>query len=175
MFIDEIDNLFNRTSVAAEMLELLKIPKYPNSNLILIGASNTIDLIVKLNKEYKVSNEIRNVVFQPYTYDEIFSILKDRIYNTEGLQDKGKSFEEMAIRFCAKKIYSLKGGDIRYVLEIVKKVYSQASQAAEPEAKKELTHVPAEEEDTKDTLDLQNLASCPKITLKDMMKVFSIF
>jgi len=175
MFIDEIDNLFNRPSVAGEMLELLKMPKYPNSNLILMGASNTIDLIVQLNQEYKVSNEIKNIVFQPYTYDEIFSILKDRIYKTQGLEDKGKVFEEMAIRFCAKKIYALKGGDIRYVLEVVKKVYIQASQSLDKEGRRELRDVPAEEEDTKDTLDLQSTNSLPKITLQDMMKVlFSV-
>jgi len=154
IFIDEIDNLFTRPGSAGDMLELLKIPKYPNSNIILIGASNTIDLIVKFNQEYKISAEIKNIVFEPYTYDEIFSILKDRIYNTHGLEDEGKAFEEMAVRFCAKKIYSLKGGDIRYVFEVVRKVYSQASHQ-EPVVSEDGTVVDS------------------KITLNDMLKVFN--
>lgn len=151
IFIDEIDNLFSRPGSAGEMLELLKVPKYPNSNIVLIGASNTIDLIVKLNQEYKISAEIKNIVFQPYTYDEIFAILKDRIYNTEGLEEKGSAFEEMAVRFCAKKIYSLKGGDIRYVFEVIRQVYSQASHQEKV----------VNEDGTVDN----------KITLNDMLKV----
>jgi Cdc6-like AAA superfamily ATPase len=113
--------------------------------LILIGASNTIDLIEQLNQQYKISSSIKNIVFEPYTYDEIFSILKERVYNTSGFEKQGQIFDEFGLKFCAKKIYSLKGGDIRCVLDIVKKVYVDKSEAS--------------------------LSNADKIALDDMLKV----
>lgn len=180
VFVDEIDNLFNRHSVAGEMLELLKLPKYQGSNFMLIGASNTIDLIVNLNQEYKISAEIKNVVFQPYSNDEIFSILKNRLYNTQGLEDKGKAFDETAVRFCAKKIYSLKGGDIRYVFEVIKKVYHEKIQNAPEKEVEEKEPATPETPETKDGDDdkeeeeikeNKEVKADTKISLSDMLKV----
>lgn len=172
VFVDEIDNLFNRHSVAGEMLELLKLPKYQNSNFILIGASNTIDLILNLNQEYKISAEIKNVVFQPYSNDEIFSILKNRLYKTEGLEDEGKTFDETAVRFCAKKIYSLKGGDIRYVFEVIKKVYHEKIQNAPEKAEEKEPKTPeTNDEDKEEGKEDKEVKEQPKINLSDMLKV----
>lgn len=136
---------------ATEALDLFKLPKYPGSSLILIGASNTIDLIVKLNEQYKISSDIKNIVFQPYTYDEIFSILKDRVYSTEGYEKHGQIFDEFGLNYCARKIYQIKGGDIRCVLDIVKKAYVEKANSSSMETKSE------------------------KIEFDDMVKVFDEF
>lgn len=105
-----------------EIFEMFKLPKYSGSKLFLFGASNTIDLLIKLNQQYKLSMEMKNIVFQPYNFDEILNILKGRISNDKFVSTSAL-FDEFGLKYCAKKISALKGGDIRCALDVVKKVY----------------------------------------------------
>jgi Cdc6-like AAA superfamily ATPase len=99
--------------------------------MMIIGASNTIDLILNLNNQYKVCPDIKNLVFEPYDFEQVFAILKERVYDTFGSDGPGHIFEEDALRFCAKKIHSLRGGDIRSVLDVMRKVYVEKTAAIE--------------------------------------------
>ena len=65
---------------------------------------------------------MKNIVFHPYNFDEILNIIKGRIHD-ERFASNSALFDEFGLKYCAKKILSLKGGDIRCALDIVKKVY----------------------------------------------------
>ena len=123
VFVDEVDNLFEKQNNISEMLEIFKFAKMKSSNLIFIGVSNTIDLIIKLNEKYKLATNIQNIVFQPYKWNQIFEILITRLKKSISNEKINEIFDEFGLKYCAKKIQSIKGGDIRCVLDIIKKSF----------------------------------------------------
>ena len=66
LFIDELDNLFNQTlfKVNEDLFEIFNLTEYPNSRMVTIGISNSIDLIVKLSQKKKIPlPKMKHIVF----------------------------------------------------------------------------------------------------------------
>ena len=78
LLIDEFDGVFKKES--AEILDIFKLFSNPVHNLSMIGTSNTMEIINSLTTKYKLTvPEVANIVFKPYSPDEIRSIIKQRI------------------------------------------------------------------------------------------------
>jgi Cdc6-like AAA superfamily ATPase len=79
IYIEEIEILFKTApDIISEDFLLLFSKK--NINLILIGISNTIDTLQKYSSKFSFKiNDIENVVFQPYTCENIIMIMKDKL------------------------------------------------------------------------------------------------
>ena len=91
------------------------------SKLVLISISNSIDSIVKLSKKLKIAQSYHHIVFEPYNFNQIYEILKERVkaLNCPGID--GSLFEDQSVLFCAKKLYNSKGSDIRPCLDMLLK------------------------------------------------------
>ena len=125
VLIDEVDAFLGKTNIAKDIVELLRIPRYPFSNLIFIVASNIPDLCSKLGEQFKANIELEQVVFEPYTPLEASLILKDRLEELDLLNKKAghkKIFNKIDIEECFNKMTSLKDTDIRHVLRIIQKL-----------------------------------------------------
>lgn len=88
---------------------------------MMISVSNSIDPIVKLSKKLKVPQHYHHIVFEPYNFNQIYEILKDRINALKGPGLDSSPFEDKSVLFCAKKLYNLKGSDIRACLDVLLK------------------------------------------------------
>lgn len=91
----------------------------------MISVSNSIMSIVNLTKKLKMKQNFKNIVFEPYTFDQIHQILKDRV-NAVEQQSQRVFFESRSLEFCARKLYNIKGGDIRASLEVLSEVASRS-------------------------------------------------
>ena len=131
IMIDEIDNLFMKNSSnLQEIIEIFKVSNDPECRFVLVGVSNSMELIYKIGKKYnKNLEDTKNVVFTSYSFDEMIKIIQERIDNfmiQNGLSsriDSKEILEENALRLCATRIYNLKGGDIRCILEVLMKSF----------------------------------------------------
>ena len=126
--IDEVDAFLGKTNIVKDIVELLRIPRYPFSNLIFIVASNIPDLCTKLGEQFKANIELEQVMFEPYTPLEASLILKDRFEELDLLNKRSghkKLFNKIDIEECLNKMPSLKDTDIRYVLRIIQKLFGQ--------------------------------------------------
>lgn len=54
IFFDEIDNLFNNGTPSIDMFELFNFANLPQSRLVLLGVSNTMELIFNLSNKHKI-------------------------------------------------------------------------------------------------------------------------
>lgn len=129
LMIDEIDSLFGKSASGdQELLEIFQISNDLNSKLCLIGISNSMELLYKIGKKNNTNLEdIRNVVFKSYTFAQMMKIVEERIENfmlsnnlTKRIEIK-QILEANALRLCANRIFNLKGGDIRCILEVLMK------------------------------------------------------
>lgn len=84
-----------------------------------------MESIVKMSKKLKMSDNYKHIVFQPYNFNQIYEILKERTNNIDDTSSQ-ILFQEQSILFCAKKLYNLKGGDIRACLEVLLKAANQS-------------------------------------------------
>ena len=91
------------------------------SKLVWISVSNSIESIVKLSKKLKIAQSYHHIVFEPYNFNQIYEILKDRINSLNCPNIEGSPFEPQSILYCAKKLYNLKGSDIRACLDVLLK------------------------------------------------------
>lgn len=165
IFIDEIDSLFNvsSSSVSSSMplllLNIFNLSKYEKSNVILIGISNTVELFCILRQKFCFTDNIYNIVFEPYSWVQMYSILQNRL-NDKSCNLK-EIFDETSLKFCAKKMHAIKGSDIRGILDLIK----QASSA------KLATLKNLKEDNDDDQLKSPVLVK-EKITSDDINKVF---
>jgi len=133
VMIDEFDSLFKKFSNnLEEILTIFKIANDESCKLILIGVSNSMELIYKIGKKHNKNLEgIENIVFKSYDFTQMIKIIQERIDNfmsVYGFSDKVDTkeiLEENALRLCANRIYNLKGGDIRCILEVLMKSFSK--------------------------------------------------
>ena len=133
LMIDEFDSLFTKFSNnLEEILTLFKIANDESCKLILIGVSNSMELIYKIGKKHNANLEgIENIVFKSYNFIQMIKIIQERIDNfmfVYGFSDKVDTkeiLEENALKLCANRIYNLKGGDIRCILEVLMKSFSK--------------------------------------------------
>lgn len=130
--LDEIDKMLSKPTLIKEMVELLKVPRYPSSNLIIIASTNIPDLMNKIAEQHKTNLELSQLDFEPYTLPDMLSILQKR-FELVGHPDSQDNqfivnenvFEQVNLDSCVKEMNSLKDTDIRHILKILRKAYSQ--------------------------------------------------
>lgn len=60
LYIDEFDQLFKKSVHQTQIsFRIMELADYPKSNLVLIGISNTLDLVYKLSQKYK--HDLRHI------------------------------------------------------------------------------------------------------------------
>lgn len=94
-----------------------------------------MEMLFDLSKKHKLvlPTEVRNLVFEPYSQKEIYSIINIRLSEMRiklGLEENCTMIDDRALRLCAGRMYNLKGGDIRCLFDVCKKALEQQQQAA---------------------------------------------
>lgn len=129
LMIDEFDSIFNNSN--QEILDIFKYSAEPECRLILIGISNSMELVYNLGKKFNVNlSAVKNLVFKSYSFSEMIEIIQKRVIDfvqekciNLDISDKD-IIEPNALKLCANRIYNLKGGDIRCMLDVLLKVFS---------------------------------------------------
>ncbi|KAG8199272.1 hypothetical protein JTE90_003695 [Oedothorax gibbosus] len=117
LVLDEIDQL--DTKGQEVLYSLFEWPRIPNSKLILVGVANALDLTDRiLPRLHTFQCQPKLMHFQPYTKDQIVSILEDRLSE---VQSNGQPVvNPMAVQLCARKI-AASTGDIRKALDVCRR------------------------------------------------------
>lgn len=131
LMIDEIDSLFFNSS-NDKILDVFRLSNVKNSKLMIIGVSNSMELLYKIGDKYKTNlHNIKNIVFPSYSAEQLMEMISARINefaNKFGFLDiKENIFERNAVRLLASKIYNIKGGDMRSVFDIISKTLMKKS------------------------------------------------
>ncbi|KDO29352.1 hypothetical protein SPRG_05888 [Saprolegnia parasitica CBS 223.65] len=125
LILDEIDVLLNGKG-ESDLYRLFEWAHHPSSSLIFIGIANSIDLTNKYIPYLRTRSCIPVVVmFRPYDYDAIHSILEARIVR-DSLLPKAL-FDPVALSFLSRKIAQL-NGDIRTAFDICRRVLNQKAE-----------------------------------------------
>ncbi|KAM3208286.1 hypothetical protein ACQJBY_063139 [Aegilops geniculata] len=111
LLIDELDLLLTRNQ--SVLYNILDWPTKPNSNLVIIGIANTMDLPEKLLPRISSRMGIQRLCFGPYNYRQLQEIITSRL---KGIN----AFEDQAIEFASRKVAAM-SGDARRALEICRR------------------------------------------------------
>ncbi|KAM3194713.1 hypothetical protein ACQJBY_071011 [Aegilops geniculata] len=95
------------------LYNILDWPTKPNSNLVIIGIANTMDLPEKLLPRISSRMGIQRLCFGPYNYRQLQEIITSRL---KGIN----AFEDQAIEFASRKVAAM-SGDARRALEICRR------------------------------------------------------
>jgi len=119
LLLDEIDQLEQ-----ALLYKLFEQALLPTSTLILIGISNSLDLVDRTLPRLRSKQlEPELLHFPPYSYEAISAIIKERLASITmadySLPSTTVLFETSAIELCARKLVS--SGDVRKVLDTCRK------------------------------------------------------
>ena len=131
LIIDEIDCLV--TKKQSVLYNIFNWTTYPNSKLIIITISNTLDLPEKLSA--KIASRIGNkrLIFKPYQTDEMIRILSTKV--------NSNLFSSDALRMSSMKVASV-NGDLRRILQICKRAEEIFDMEAKQKgAKIEISHI----------------------------------
>jgi len=114
--VDEIDQLLcnqqGKKTRESVLYQLFQWASAPNSQLILIGIANAIDLHDRFLPDLeKMGYKLPMLVFSPYNQVELKEILQARV-SSEGYQ-----FEDIALELCARKI-AASSGDLRKGIDV---------------------------------------------------------
>ena len=111
ILVDEIDALLNKKQDV--LYNLFNWTNMQNSNFIVVGIANTMDLSDKFI--HKVSSRMGNkqLVFAPYSRDQLQDIITKRLRDTQ-------AFTSDSILFCSAKVASY-SGDARRAFQVCKK------------------------------------------------------
>jgi len=115
ILLDEVDNFYQKQKEIV-FYDILKTPYLTDSLLKLMLISNNSefdkDVMPKIeSRKIKVSR----IVFQPYTHNEIYAILRHKLIDSGILE----VFQDEALKLISKKLAN-KMGDMRPAIEIVK-------------------------------------------------------
>ncbi|KAM0824646.1 hypothetical protein ACQ4PT_070060 [Festuca glaucescens] len=111
LLIDELDLLLTRNQ--SVLYNILDWPTKPNSNLVIIGIANTMDLPEKLFPRISSRMGIQRLCFGPYNYRQLQEIITSRLKGID-------AFEDQAIEFASRKVAAM-SGDARRALEICRR------------------------------------------------------
>jgi len=133
LMIDEIDSFFGKSLQSnQDILEIFQVANDLENKICVIGISNSMELLYKIGKKHNANLEdIKNVVFKSYSFPQIMKIIEERIEDFMGKHDllskidTRQILEENALKLCTLRIFNLKGGDIRCVLEVLMKTMSK--------------------------------------------------
>lgn len=111
LIIDEMDYLISKDQ--AVLYDLFRLPTFPNSQCMLIGISNAIDLTDRfLPKLQSLNCQPLVMTFRAYSKDQILKILQQRLM---GLPCQ--VFQPEALELCARKVAAA-SGDMRKALHV---------------------------------------------------------
>jgi len=115
ILLDEVDNFYQKQKEII-FYEILKTPYLADTNFKLMLISNNPEF----DKEVMPKLETRKIknsrlVFQPYSHNEIYEILKKKLTEINILE----IFQDESLKYIAKKLAN-KMGDLRPAIEIVK-------------------------------------------------------
>ena len=121
--LDEIDHLL--TMNLETLYTLFEWALAPQSNLILIGIANALDLTDRFLPRLKAKNLRPQLLpFVPYTVTEIAAVITARLQSLLPADAPDKSFvpfvQAPAIQLCAKKVAS-QTGDLRKAFDIIRR------------------------------------------------------
>ncbi|CAD8069378.1 unnamed protein product [Paramecium sonneborni] len=112
IIIDEFDNLFKVSE--KEAFDLFSLSKYA----IIIGISNDIEFLQTQSVRYKFQlPQFKNLILKPYTIQQLQELVKDNLKQMEILK-----YDENAIKLLTTKAYNDKGGDMRNIIDNVKRI-----------------------------------------------------
>ncbi|XP_060863283.1 cell division control protein 6 homolog [Metopolophium dirhodum] len=121
MVLDEIDQLSSKNQ--SILYQIFEWPIIPQSNIVVIGIANSLDLTDRLLPmlKTKVSLQPELLNFPPYTKTELANIISHRLKNA----GVAEIFPANAIQLLSAKIASIRG-DIRYALDVTRRVIELA-------------------------------------------------
>lgn len=152
VIIDEVDQLVRRTTRSSAQGEgsletLFSLPRTPGAPCVaLIAIANSVDLLVK-NASQTAQGMCRSLLFEPYTADQLRSIVKER-FNSAGEDGTaaekaiGRIAVELRIRQVAKR-----SGDCRHIVRLCEEAFMEAVKVADEAV---LAQVALESSDVKD-------------------------
>ncbi|CAD8156650.1 unnamed protein product [Paramecium pentaurelia] len=118
IIFDEFENLFNGNQV--ETSQIFQLSKYTH----LIGICNNIGFLdMQSNKQQIKVPPYQNIIFEPYTLNQVQELVKDILKTTEQTQ-----FDQNAVKLIISKTYNQKGGDMRQIQEILNKIIRNAEE-----------------------------------------------
>lgn len=92
-------------------------------DLILIGISNSIDVIQKSAMKFSFKiHEIENIIFPPYTAEHISCIIKDKLEEMRAATGIEIVYSDNLLKYTSQKLETLKKGDFRICQEYLKGV-----------------------------------------------------
>lgn len=164
MVLDEVDQLVGKKQ--SVLYTIFEWPAKPNSNLLLIGIANSLDLTDRCLSRLHAKCELkpRLMHFAPYSKEQIIHIFKARLEEAQVLD----IFPPVTIQLLAAKVASI-SGDVRRALDIGRRVIEMAE----------------EQKRTKKAIDLAALgigelepsaqppASSEKVEIKQVMQVLN--
>lgn len=114
--MDEIDQLESKFQTV--LYRIFEWPALPSSRLALIGIANAVDLTDRvLPRLQALSMQPRLLHFRPYTKDQIVTILRHRLAET----DDDKLFAPGALELISAKVAG-QSGDLRRALDLGRRV-----------------------------------------------------
>lgn len=169
LVLDEIDQLSSYGKQLNVLYHIFEWPSILNSNLILVGIANSLDLTDRLLVRLQTKCEMKpkQIHFAAYTKQQIVEIFKSRLEES-GVSDL---FPPVAIQLLAAKVSAV-SGDIRRALNIGKRVV----ELAELERKRNVKAVDVAKFESLITEENPSAAEQPKdqaIQLKEVISVLN--
>ena len=154
--------MLSKQNLAKEIVELLRVPRYPSSNLIIILATNIPDLIIKLYDLHKIFIEAEQMTFEPYSLQARKAIIKARLASDVIDPLDLNLYEQLDLDNCIDKMELLKDTDPRQILRIIKKAFAK---------KKEAAMKPAATPEGEDVMIIEVPNVLPDLNKEDILKV----
>lgn len=126
VLLDELDQIVTKTQ--SVMYNFFNWPTYANSKLIIIAVANTMDLPERVLTN-KISSRLglRRIQFVGYTYDQLTTIIAQRLNHLSQEHHRKVNVSEDAVGFASRKVASV-SGDARRALTICRRAVEIAEQ-----------------------------------------------
>lgn len=115
LILDEIDGMLEGKHCEEILGSLISLAASKGSRLVMIGISNSIDLMQQLVRPgailHRYNMKPRNIIFPTYLRDQVSKLIQERLDTLPG-----PVFDRKAVEFCARKIAN-GTGDMRRALE----------------------------------------------------------
>jgi Cdc6-like AAA superfamily ATPase len=121
LFLDELDSLLRNPKVIHTLMDWMARPA---SRLLIVGISNTIDLLERLEAKTQSRGAlVSKILFMPYSWKNIMEILQSRLASASAIFEETMEspFDDKALELCAKKTGNDRG-DIRRALQVCLRV-----------------------------------------------------
>lgn len=162
MVLDEVDQLVGKKQ--SVLYTIFEWPAKPNSNMLLIGIANSLDLTDRCLSRLHAKCELkpRLMHFAPYTKEQIVGIFKARLAEAGGLD----IFPPVTLQLLAAKVASI-SGDVRRALDIGRRVIEMAEEQKRGAGKVDLAELGIGQ------LEPVAAAAPEKVEIKQVMQVLN--